>query len=170
MSPVGPVEKVLKANIHPRFPKPLPAIKGLLKSPTKLIDNKGFKKMTGTQINKLAELAKFAKSRFEFMQKKAVDFGTPFNGNNSDKKLSREELARAVRFAIAAEYEAVQLYGQIADSTDNADVKKIMNSVLDEERVHAGEFLELLKKLDPEEQQKYDEGAREARKEMRTKK
>jgi rubrerythrin len=36
-----------------------------------------------------------------------------------DRKLSNEELIRAIRFMVAAEYEAVQLYMQLAESTDN---------------------------------------------------
>jgi len=34
-------------------------------------------------------------------------------------KLGDEELIRAIRFMVAAEYEAVQLYMQLAESTDN---------------------------------------------------
>jgi len=35
-----------------------------------------------------------------------------------DRKLSDEELVRAIRFMVAVEYEAIQLYMQLADSTD----------------------------------------------------
>ncbi|MFO7785517.1 MAG: hypothetical protein R6V25_12870 [Desulfatiglandales bacterium] len=34
-------------------------------------------------------------------------------------KLTHEELIRAIRYSIAAEYEAIQLYMQLAESTDN---------------------------------------------------
>ena len=47
------------------------------------------------------------------------DFGSPFSGMASERKLSEEELIRAIRFMIAAEYEAVQLYMQLAESTDH---------------------------------------------------
>jgi hypothetical protein len=36
------------------------------------------------------------------------EFGHPFSGLASDRKLTHEELVRAIRFMIAAEYEAVQ--------------------------------------------------------------
>ena len=36
------------------------------------------------------------------------EFGTPFSGNKSDKKLTPAELIRSIRFMVAAEYEAVQ--------------------------------------------------------------
>jgi len=47
------------------------------------------------------------------------EFGTPFSGLASGRKLTAEELVRAVRFMVAAEYEAIQLYMQLAESTDN---------------------------------------------------
>ena len=51
---------------------------------------------------------------------------------------------------IAAEYEAVQLYMQLAESTDNELVIEVLDDIADEERVHAGEFLRLLKHLEPD--------------------
>jgi rubrerythrin len=41
------------------------------------------------------------------------EFGSPFSGLAKDRKLNHEELIRAIRFMIAAEYEAVQLYMQV---------------------------------------------------------
>ena len=38
------------------------------------------------------------------------DFGSSFSGLANDRKLTDEELIRAIRFMIAAEYEATQLY------------------------------------------------------------
>jgi rubrerythrin len=75
--------------------------------------------------------------------------------------MTNEELVRAVRFAVAAEYEAVQLYMQIAGATDNALARAVMKEVADEERVHAGEFLKLLCHLAPDEERFYAEGYRE---------
>ncbi len=46
---------------------------------------------------------------------------------------------------IAAEYEAIQLYMQLAESTDNELAIEVLKDIADEERVHAGEFLRLLK-------------------------
>lgn len=38
------------------------------------------------------------------------EFRIPFTVMKSDRKLTKEELVRAIRFMIAAEYEAIQLY------------------------------------------------------------
>ena len=94
------------------------------------------------------------------------EFAQPFAGNAHERKLTREELIRSVRFMIAAEYEAVQLYMQLAESTDNELVQKVMRDVADEERVHAGEFLRLLQEIAPEERKFYEKGAKEVEEEF----
>lgn len=89
------------------------------------------------------------------------DFGNPFSGMKKDRKLTKEELIRAIRFLVAAEYEAVQLYMQLAESTDDKLSKEVLIDIADEERVHAGEFLTLLKELAPDEEKFYTKGAEE---------
>jgi len=84
----------------------------------------------------------------------------------SDRKLTDEELVRAIRFMIAAEYEAIQLYMQLAESTDNALAIEVLKDIADEERVHAGEFLRLLHELAPDEEKFYAEGAAEVEEEI----
>ncbi|MBN2140809.1 MAG: ferritin family protein [Desulfovibrionaceae bacterium] len=86
------------------------------------------------------------------------EFANPFSGLKNDRKLTPAELVRAVRYLVAAEYEAVQLYMQLAESTDNKLAKTVLTDIADEERVHAGEFLRLLKELDPDEEKFYQEG------------
>ena len=89
------------------------------------------------------------------------DFGHAFSGLAADRKLTKEELTRAIRFMIAAEYEAIQLYMQLAESTDHKLAQEVLVDIADEERVHAGEFLRLLKELEPEEEKFYKEGYEE---------
>ncbi len=89
------------------------------------------------------------------------DFGNSFSGLTSDRKLTHEELIRAIRFLIAAEYEAIQLYMQLAEATDHELAIAVLKEIADEERVHAGEFLRLLKELAPDEEDFYKEGFEE---------
>jgi rubrerythrin len=89
------------------------------------------------------------------------EFGSPFSGLAKDRKLTGAELIRAVRFMVAAEYEAVQLYMQLAESTDDRLAVAVLREIADEERVHAGEFLRLLKHLAPDEEAFYQEGSGE---------
>jgi rubrerythrin len=88
-------------------------------------------------------------------------FGSPFSGLAKDRKLTHEELIRAIRFMVAAEYEATQLYMQLAESTDNALAAEVLKEIADEELVHAGEFLRLLRELAPNEEMLYAQGAKE---------
>jgi len=58
-------------------------------------------------------------------------FGSPFSALANDRKLTDEDLIRAIRFMVAAEYEAIQLHMQLAGSTDNklaVDVLKDMQT------------------------------------------
>lgn len=89
------------------------------------------------------------------------EFGTPYSTLGIGKKISKEELVRAIRFFIAAEYEAIQLYEEIAEATDDPLAKKVLYDIANEEKVHAGEFLKLLKELDKEEEKFYKKGEEE---------
>ena len=95
------------------------------------------------------------------------DFGTPFSGLKKDRKVTPEELIRAIRFMVAAEYEAIQMYIQLAESTDNKLAQEVLKDIADEEKVHAGEFLRLLKELAPDEEKFYAEGAKEVEEEVK---
>ena len=88
-------------------------------------------------------------------------FGSPFSGLANDRKLTDEELIRAIRFMVAAEYEATQMYMQLAESTDNQLAVDVLKDIADEERVHAGEFLRLLREIAPDEVKFYAKGADE---------
>ena len=98
------------------------------------------------------------------------EFGSPFSGLANSKKLTKEELIRAIRFLVAAEYEAVQMYMQLAESTNNKLAVEVLRDIANEERVHAGEFLRLLRELAPDEEKFYIEGADEVEKEIKKRK
>ncbi|HOE32473.1 MAG TPA: ferritin family protein [Smithella sp.] len=95
------------------------------------------------------------------------EFGTPFSGLKKDRKLTKEELIRAIRFMVAAEYEAIQLYMQLAESTDNKLAIEVLGDIADEERVHAGEFLRLLHELAPMKENSMRKALRKWRKKSR---
>jgi rubrerythrin len=94
------------------------------------------------------------------------DFGHPFSGVAKERKLTNAELIRSIRFMISAEYEAIQMYMQLAESTDNKLAVEVLKDIADEERVHAGEFLRLLKELAPDEEKFYQEGSAEVEEEI----
>lgn len=89
------------------------------------------------------------------------EFSNPFTVLKNDRKLTHDELVRGIRFMIAAEYEAVQLYQQLAESTDNRLAQDVLIDIANEEKEHAGEFLRLLRELEPDEEGFYKEGYQE---------
>ena len=72
------------------------------------------------------------------------NFANPFSGRIPDRKLSPDELIRAVRLDIAGEHEAIHMYNAHADATNNTFAKKIFINIANEERVHIGELTRLL--------------------------
>ena len=55
---------------------------------------------------------------------------------------------------------------QLAESTDHPLAIEVLRDIADEERVHAGEFLRLLRELAPDEEKFYTEGAEEVDEEI----
>jgi rubrerythrin len=53
------------------------------------------------------------------------------------------------------------MYMQLAESTANKLAVDVLKDIADEERVHAGEFLRLLRELTPDEEKLYAQGAKE---------
>ncbi|MCK5632457.1 rubrerythrin [bacterium] len=94
-------------------------------------------------------------------------FADPFSVLKADKKLTTEELIRCLRIMIAGEYEAIQLYTQLAESIDDPLSKKVLLEIANEERVHAGEFIRLINHLDPTEAEFYKQGAQEVEENMK---
>jgi len=89
------------------------------------------------------------------------EFVNPFSGKVPDRKLTTEELVRAIRLNLAAEHEAVHLYMAHADATDHPLAKQVLIEIANEERVHAGEFSRLLEILTGDEDKWLAEGAEE---------
>lgn len=90
------------------------------------------------------------------------EFATPFSCKKSDRKLTKEELIRAVRFSIASEFEAIQLYEEIKESIDNHEAIKLLDEIAGDEKEHVGNFLHLLDILAPDERDFYEDGWKEA--------
>ena len=89
------------------------------------------------------------------------EFLNPFSGKVPDRKLTHEELVRAIRLNLAAEHEAVHLYMAHADATDHPLAKEVLTDIANEERVHAGEFQRLLEILTGDEDKYMAEGREE---------
>lgn len=93
-------------------------------------------------------------------------FPNPFSGN-VDRKISKEELVQALRIDIAGELEAIYLYDAHAMATDDPVAKKVLEDIRDEEVVHCGELLTLIRYLDPSVEGLMMDGEEEVKEMMR---
>ena len=89
------------------------------------------------------------------------EFANPFSGKIPERKLTREELIRAIRLNIAAEHEAIHLYMAHAEAIDHPLAKEVLIDIANEERVHIGEFERLLEILTGDEAEYIAEGREE---------
>ncbi len=87
-------------------------------------------------------------------------FPNPFPGNIS-RKMSNAELMQALRFDISGELEAIFLYDAHYHATDDPAAKAILADIRDEEKVHVGELITLMRHLDPQEAEFFLEGEAE---------
>jgi rubrerythrin len=78
------------------------------------------------------------------------------------EKLEGKELDMEIlRAAIIAEFDAINLYNQMAALTVNENLKKILLDVAKEEKTHVGEFQALLLCTDPEHARELEHGKEE---------
>jgi uncharacterized protein len=69
---------------------------------------------------------------------------------NTPRKMSDTELARALKLDAAAELDAMNLYEAHIEATDNEDAKKLLAFIAKDEKEHFALFLELIRRLDPQ--------------------
>lgn len=80
------------------------------------------------------------------------------------EKLRKEDLDREIlRAAIIAELDAINLYEQMADMSQNKNIRKLLLDVAKEEKTHVGEFQALLLREDPQQKDELEEGKKEVK-------
>jgi len=79
-------------------------------------------------------------------------------------KIEAKDLDKEIlRAAIIAEYDAINLYEQMAAATQDENIKKILLDIAREEKTHVGEFQALLLAKDKEHKKELQEGMEEVR-------
>ena len=81
-------------------------------------------------------------------------------------KLSENEILRALKFAVSSEFEAIQIYQQIVESTDNPQIHAVLSEIALDEKHHVGGLLKLIEILSPEEASAYKYGETETLEEI----
>ena len=72
-----------------------------------------------------------------------------------------------LRKAIMAELDAISLYEELADNTDDPGMKEILLDVAKEEKTHVGEFQTLLLKIDKEQLEELENGRKEVERKLK---
>jgi len=83
---------------------------------------------------------------------------TPIRLEKVEKKLLDREV---LRVAIIAELDAINLYEQLAATTENQNIIEILLDVAKEEKTHFGEFQALLLKEDKEQVEELEKARKE---------
>lgn len=77
-------------------------------------------------------------------------------------EIGKDNLDKEIlRVSIMAELDATSLYEQMANMTDNEDLKVVLLDVAQEEKTHVGEFQAMLLKLDEEQVVELEKGKKE---------
>jgi rubrerythrin len=78
------------------------------------------------------------------------------------QKVDRSDIDKEIlRAALIAEFDAINLYEEMAALARNEDIKKILLDVAKEEKEHVGEFHSLLLRFDPEQEEELESGRKE---------
>jgi Uncharacterized conserved protein len=81
-------------------------------------------------------------------------------------KVSKENVDKEIlRVGIIAEFDAINLYEQLAAKAENPDIKKVILDIAKEEKTHVGEFQALLLKFDRQQVAELEAGKKEVEKE-----
>jgi rubrerythrin len=79
-------------------------------------------------------------------------------------RIKKEDLDKEIlRSSIIAELDAINLYEQMAEMTQNKNIRKLLLDVAREEKTHVGEFQTLLLMEDKEQEKELKEGQKEVK-------
>jgi rubrerythrin len=80
------------------------------------------------------------------------------------EQIKKEGLDKEIlRAAIIAELDAINLYEQMAEMTQNKIIRKLLLDVAREEKTHVGEFQTLLLMEDEQQEKELEEGKKEVK-------
>ncbi|HEX7561226.1 MAG TPA: demethoxyubiquinone hydroxylase family protein [Candidatus Humimicrobiaceae bacterium] len=81
-------------------------------------------------------------------------------------KVTKENIDKEIlRVGMIAEFDAINLYEQLAAKAENPDIKKVILDIAKEEKTHVGEFQTLLLRLDKQQVEELEAGKKEVEKE-----
>ncbi len=77
-------------------------------------------------------------------------------------RIKKEDLDKEIlRAGMISELDAINLYEEMGDMTQDKHLRKLLLDVAKEEKTHLGEFQSLLLKKDPQQKNELEEGEKE---------
>jgi len=77
-------------------------------------------------------------------------------------KVSEENIDKEIlRLGMIAELDAINLYEQLAEKTQDKKIKEVLLDIAKEEKTHVGEFQTLLLEKDKEQVEEFEKGKKE---------
>jgi len=77
-------------------------------------------------------------------------------------KIQKEDLNREIlRAAIIGELDAINLYEEFANMTDDPDMQAVLRDIAQEEKTHVGELQTMLLRMDNEQLEELQKGKKE---------
>jgi len=77
-------------------------------------------------------------------------------------KVSKENVDKEIlRLGMIAELDAINLYEQLAEKTQDKKIKEVLLDIAKEEKTHVGEFQTLLLEKDKEQVEEFEKGKKE---------
>lgn len=93
------------------------------------------------------------------MRNKALDKAMETISQN--EKFDKARLSIAIREKINEENDAINSYMSLVPHIVDTEIKRIIEDIANEEKVHVGELQEILYSIDPDEKRKEREGRKE---------
>lgn len=81
-----------------------------------------------------------------------------FSSLGVSNKTNQTQTAQNARLDIIGELEAIIMYQNHYDATEDSDAKRTISDIMEEEKVHVGQLFGLLFKLDPASKTQFEKG------------
>lgn len=94
----------------------------------------------------------------EFVEARTMLSKQPIKLDKVPKKTLDMEI---LRLSIVAEMDAINLYEQMAETTEDPDVRAVLLDIAKEEKTHAGEFQAMLLRFDKQQEAELQKGRKE---------
>ncbi len=85
---------------------------------------------------------------------------SPYARQEEEYKLQNEQLIMELRNMLCAKFGSIEEYMHLIQATDNDLALEILNDIVNEEKVHAGQLLRVIKEISEADAKFFEEGTK----------